>query len=158
MAVAGLRFPATICSVPRSAAAGLCREGEPDTRSARSRFSSGRCSGSSCCTTFCSRVCGSPDRSPRSTASRSVCRDHGAFGVLDSDRNVEVVQNMEALQYRVESRLACRGGRFVERDRTKREGGVTSPGIPRNPEPAPKGNIRTFPIRCASAFPGCRFT
>ena len=31
-----------------------------------------------------------------------------AFGVLDSDRNVEVVQNMEALQYRVESRLACR--------------------------------------------------
>ena len=62
---------------------------------------------------------------------------HLARRELDADRYVEVVKYLESLPYS-RRRGGLHGSRGLEKAaRTNLEGGVTSPGIPRKPLPAP---------------------
>lgn len=51
----------------------------------------------------------------------------------------------EILEVRSDGHYPAQSCSLIKAARTKREGGVTSPGIPKNPLPAPKERRATFP-------------
>lgn len=76
-----------------------------------------------------------------------------AFGMFDTDGNVEIVEQVEALLYGLEPGGALRSRGAVEGGLTKRDGGVASPGRPRNPELPPVGRSVTPSSRRTGASP-----
>ena len=76
------------------------------------------------------------------------CRDLGGAGDVLSDlvarrrrpdRDVEVVENAESLEEASSALASGRAEAVRAMARTKREGGVKSPGKPIKPEPPPSG-------------------
>ena len=74
-----------------------------------------------------------------------------------ADGNIEIIEDVEALE---DGFKACRllgGCCFVKADSDETGGGVTSPGRPKNPDPAPKAVSVRLLRAWGATPPGKRF-